>query len=50
MKIPDKLSGIADGEISTMADRALKESNPLYPVPRILGKNDMLTLFAMIRE
>ena len=50
MQIPDKLSGIVEEDISTMADRALKESNPLYPVPRILGKNDMLALFAMIRE
>lgn len=49
MNIPDKIHGITDNDIPLMADRALKEANPLYPVPRILKKEDLLKIYNMIK-
>lgn len=50
MGIPQKVSGIRDIDIPVMAERALKEANPLYPVPKIFGRKDMLELYQMIKE
>lgn len=50
MEIPEKIPGIREEDLPLMVDRAFSESNPLYPVPRILMKNDMMTLYKMIRE
>ncbi len=50
MGIPSKLEGIKEEDIDTMVDRAYKESNPLYPVPRILTKNDLKNLYYLIKE
>lgn len=44
------MSGIIDSDIPVMAERALKEANPLYPVPKIFGRNDMLKLYQIIKE
>jgi len=50
MDIPSKLEGIKEEDIDTMVDRAYKESNPLYPVPRILTKKDLKNLYYLIKE
>lgn len=50
MDIPTKVSGIKDSDIPIMADRALKEANPLYPVPKIFNKDDMLKIYGLIKE
>ncbi|MBM6619210.1 iron-containing alcohol dehydrogenase [Bacillus suaedaesalsae] len=50
MNIPSKVSGIVDRDIPTMVERALKEANPLYPVPKILSKDDLFKLYDMIKE
>ncbi|MCM3764675.1 iron-containing alcohol dehydrogenase [Neobacillus niacini] len=50
MNIPEKVSGIVDSDIPLMVERALKEANPLYPVPKILCKDDLLKLYHMIKE
>ncbi|RFU69437.1 iron-containing alcohol dehydrogenase [Peribacillus saganii] len=50
MNIPKKVNGIMDNDIPIMVKRALKEANPLYPVPKILFEGDMLNLYEMIRE
>ncbi|MFF2445753.1 iron-containing alcohol dehydrogenase [Neobacillus sp. NPDC058068] len=50
MAIPKKVSGIVDSDIPVMVERALKEANPLYPVPRILNKDDLFTLYQLIKE
>lgn len=50
MDIPNKVSGIVDKDIPVMVERALKEANPLYPVPKILNKDDLLTLYYLIKE
>lgn len=50
MGIPKKVSGIVESDIPVMAKRALAESNPLYPVPKVMSKEDMLNMYKMIRE
>ena len=50
MKIPEKVSGIKEEDIPTMVERALSEANPLYPVPRLMGKEEMTEMFKIIAE
>lgn len=50
MSIPKKVAGINDDDIPVMVERALKEANPLYPVPKILFKEDMFKLYQLIKE
>lgn len=50
MNIPEKVSGIVDSDIPLMVERALKEANPLYPVPKILLQEDLVELFDRIKE
>jgi len=33
-----------------MVERAFAEANPLYPVPRILFKDDLFQLYQLIKE
>ena len=40
MNIPDGFDMIKDEDIPTIVERALKEGNPLYPVPKIMDKAD----------
>ena len=40
MGIPDKFDCIVEDDIPTIVERALKEGNPLYPVPKIMDKKD----------
>ena len=47
MNIPDKFEQIKEEDISLIADRALKEGNPLYPVPKIMDKAECM---AVIRQ
>jgi len=49
MNIPDKLEGIWETDLPGMIHNALKEANPLYPVPKILFAEDLQKLYAMIR-
>lgn len=49
MDIPQTISNIKTSDIPLMADRAYKEANPLYPVPRILNKKDLETLYILIK-
>lgn len=44
MNIPEKFDMIKEEDISLIADRALKEGNPLYPVPKIMDKDDCVKL------
>lgn len=50
MNIPKKVSGIIEKDIPVLVERALKEANPLYPVPKILSKEEMVTLYKRIKE
>ena len=47
MNIPDGFDCIKDEDIPTIVERALKEGNPLYPVPKIM---DVEELAAIIRK
>ena len=50
MNIPKKFKGIVESDIPLMVKRALAESNPLYPVPKIMSKEDMLKIYHRIKE
>ncbi len=40
MNIPDKFDMVQEKDIPVIVERALKEGNPLYPVPKIMDKAD----------
>lgn len=40
MNIPNKFDMIKEEDIPTLVKRALKEANPLYPVPKIMDEAD----------
>ncbi|MCM3711996.1 iron-containing alcohol dehydrogenase [Sporosarcina luteola] len=48
MEIPVNVDCIIDSDIPLMAERAVQEANPLYPVPKILLKEDMDKLIRTI--
>ncbi len=50
MNIPKKISGILEKDIPLLVKRAYEESNPLYPVPRILSKKDLTVIYRMIMD
>lgn len=43
--IPAKLAGIRREDIPSMAEHAAKEANPLYPVPRLMTKNELAEFY-----
>lgn len=47
--IPRKINGIKKEDIPAMITNALREGNPLYPVPRILFRSDFEVLYNQIR-
>lgn len=49
MEIPNKVSEINNSDIPLMVQRALNEANPLYPVPKILFKEDITKLYEIIK-
>lgn len=49
MAISDKISGILDKDIPLMVERAYKEANPLYPVPRIMSKKELAKIYYLIK-
>ena len=44
MNIPDKIPQIKEEDVSLIADRALLEGNPLYPVPKIMNKEECVAI------
>ena len=48
MNIPEKFEQIKEADISLIADRALKEGNPLYPVPKIMDKDECVALIRQL--
>lgn len=50
MNIPRKITGIINRDVPLMVERAIQEANPLYPVPRIVNKNEMFYLYQVIQE
>ncbi|WP_404332818.1 iron-containing alcohol dehydrogenase [Mesobacillus maritimus] len=50
MDIPPKVTRINEDDLPLMVDRAYREANPLYPVPKILSKKELFTLYQIIKE
>ena len=50
MGIPDKLPEVKAEDIPTLAKRALREANPLYPVPVIFNHKEMEKVYYQIME
>lgn len=48
LAIPDKLDCIEAGDISVIARWAAAEANPLYPVPKILGRRELESLIMSV--
>lgn len=50
MGIPDKFEEIKDEDIPLIAERALKEGNPLYPVPKIMNLEECKALIKSLQK
>ena len=50
MNIPDKFDFIKEEDIPTLVQRALKEGNPGYPVPKIMNKKDCESVIRSIMK
>lgn len=50
MGIPAKIQGINEQDIPLMAERAFREANPLYPVPKIMSKQEIIGIYHLIKE
>ena len=48
MDIPTQIKGIKEEDIPVMVSRSLKEANPLYPVPKFMGKEEMTAMYREI--
>lgn len=48
MQIPETLEGIREEDIPQMAEHADKESNPLYPVPRLMNAKELEVMYRRI--
>ncbi|WP_242985383.1 iron-containing alcohol dehydrogenase [Vallitalea okinawensis] len=44
MQIPTKIKDLKADDIDIIAERALKEGNPTYPVPKIMSKEDCIAV------
>lgn len=48
MDIPTQIKGIKEEDIPQMVERSYKEANPLYPVPKFMGKEEMAAMYREI--
>ncbi len=49
LNIPTKFDCIKDADIPTIAERALQECNPTYPVPKIMSKAECMALIKKLQ-
>lgn len=49
LNIPNKFDCIKDEDIPRIAERALNECNPTYPVPKIMGKGDCMAVIRSLK-
>lgn len=49
MEIPDYIEGIKDEDIPKMAKYADKESNPLYPVPKLMNAKELEEVYRRVK-
>ncbi len=45
MNIPDGFSEIREEDIDEMATNAIREGNPLYPVPKVFAKDEFIAIY-----
>ncbi|MGI6365561.1 MAG: iron-containing alcohol dehydrogenase [Bacillota bacterium] len=50
MDIPTKIQGIKEQDIPLMAERAYQEAHPLYPVPKLMSRQEMIGIYHLIKE
>lgn len=50
MQIPDKLSGIRREDIYKLSEKAEKEANPFYPVPKLMTHKELEQFYFAIME
>ena len=50
MNIPNKITGIRKEDIPKMVNRAAKEANPLYPVPKLMTKKELAAFYVQIAD
>ena len=50
MNIPTKLSGIVEADIPEMAAHAEREANPLYPVPKLMTKEELKQFYYKVAD
>ena len=50
MGIPNKLSGIKKSDIDELSAYADKEANPLYPVPKLMDKEELKQIYYAVME
>src|SRR5699024_427477 len=50
LAIPNQIEHIEEEHVPIMIERALREANPLYPVPNILKEDDLSQLFYLIKK
>lgn len=50
MGLPSKLAGIRREDIPTLAARADRESNPFYPVPRLMDRRELAAVYLQLME
>lgn len=49
MEIPDNVASLSKSDYGEIARRALKEANPLYPVPEIWSEKEIFELLDEVR-
>lgn len=50
MEIPEHIEEIRDEDISLMAKYADKESNPLYPVPKLMDRKELEEIYRKVKS
>ncbi len=50
MNIPDHIDGIRDEDIPMMARHADRESNPLYPVPKLMNAKELEEIYRIVKK
>ena len=48
MNIPKFIDGIREEDIPSMAKHAASESNPLYPVPKLLNRKELENMYYIV--
>lgn len=50
MDIPDKIEGIVKEDIPQMAEYAAREAHPIYPVPKLMDKNELEQFYYKVAD